>query len=259
MNPVPPPDPLPPPPIDFFPSTHWSLIRDVRQPDDAQAKEALGRLLQRYQTPLTSYIRRKFLTAEQDAADLFQGFVERSVLSRLLIHKAQQIPGRQFRSYLLTALHRFVVSEHRRSQAAVRRPPDGWETLPETDTGIDLECATKEGATASFDLAWARAVLQQALDRMKAECAANGRSEVWELFEHRLLNPILHGIEPVSYEELQRRFEWESPAQAHNLLVTAKRTFIRSLRSVVSEYVARAGDIDMEVRELQLLLSQAGS
>ena len=243
-------------PHDFFPSTHWSMVAATQQPDEGAAAEALGRLLMRYHGPLTTYITRKFILAEHDAADLFQGFVARVVLDKQLIHKAQRTEGRRFRSYLLTALHRYVVSEHRRFQAATRNPPGGCQSLDEV--GPDLDRAMAPDSSTAFDVAWARGVLQQAVDRMKAECGGNGRLEVWDLFEQRLLNPILHGAAPVPYEDLVRKHGWDSPAQAHNLMVTAKRMFTRCLREVVAEYALSPTDINTELCELQAILAHAG-
>lgn len=242
-------------PRDFFPSTHWSMVGAVQQPDEEAAGAALGRLLQRYQGALTLYLARKFLVSEHDAADLFQGFVADVVLHRRLIHKAKRIEGRQFRSYLIAALHRFVVSCHRRSQTESRKPPGGHVPLDDAQPEVDLTAIP--AATAAFDVAWARGVLQQGFDRMKAECGSNGRLQVWQLFEQRLLNPILHGATPVSYEALVQQFGWTSPAQAHNLMVTAKRMFVRCLREVVAEYVVEPKDIDKELSELHLILAHA--
>ena len=82
----------------------------------------------------------------------------------------------------------------------------------------------------------------------------SGRADVWGVFQCRLLDPSLQGTAPVDYEELVARFGLQSPSQASNVLVTAKRTFARALRSVVGEYALGDDEIDAEIRELREIL-----
>jgi hypothetical protein len=106
-------------------------------------------------------------------------------------------------------------------------------------------------------VAWARALLSQAISRTRDEARASGREDVWGVFETRVLDPLLRDIDPPAYEELVARFGLTSPSQASNLLVTGKRMFARNLRALVAEYAKEDADIDQEIAELTEILSKA--
>jgi len=76
------------------------------------------------------------------------------------------------------------------------------------------------------------------------------------VFECRLLAPALEGTDPVDYGELVRRFGLQSPSQASNVLVTAKRMYARTLRGVVAEYSGDAAEIEAEIGDLHRILAR---
>jgi hypothetical protein len=65
---------------------------------------------------------------------------------------------------------------------------------------------------------------------------------------------MIDGEKPESYDTLVTRLGLESPSQASNLLVTAKRMFARHLRAVVAETVADPDQVEEELRELKMCL-----
>ena len=107
-----------------------------------------------------------------------------------------------------------------------------------------------------FDVAWARELLGEVLRRMEAECDGARRREIWGVFESRILRPILDNAATLPYEQLVKRFGFRSPTQAANALVTAKRMFARTLRTVVSEYALGEQAVESEIRDLQHILAR---
>ena len=85
-----------------------------------------------------------------------------------------------------------------------------------------------------------------------------GRTDLWKLFEGRILRPALDGAEPVAYEQLVTELGYKSPSQAWNALVTVKRMFERSLRSVIREYVGDDDEklVEEEIKDLHVLLAR---
>jgi hypothetical protein len=110
----------------------------------------------------------------------------------------------------------------------------------------------------AFDAAWARSVIAEALQRMQRECAQSGRRVVWDLFHCRVVAPALEGTKPPAYEDLIARFQLSSPSQASNVLVTAKRMYVRVLRAVVAQYTRNEADIDAEINDLRNVLARGG-
>jgi RNA polymerase sigma-70 factor (ECF subfamily) len=221
--------------------------------DEAAAKrEALGRLLSRYIPPLRAHLVYRRGLSAADADDAVQQFVADKVLRRDLIAQADRERGK-FRTFLLTALKRWLIN-HLRNEKAQRRSPADANVLDAGERSADLVVADE--ADDVFDVQWAREVLSHALDRMQAECERTGRDNVWGVFQYRLVRPLLEGAEPADYQELVSRFQFESPAQASNVLMTAKRMFARSLRAVVGEYARQPEEIEAEITELQNILAR---
>ena len=84
---------------------------------------------------------------------------------------------------------------------------------------------------------------------------------MWRLFEGRVLGPTLEDAEPLPYEQLVSELGYRSPSQAWNALVTVKRMFERSLRSVIRDYVGDGDErlIEEEIDDLHLLLARGAS
>ena len=157
------------------------------------------------------------------AEDLIQSFLLNKVLEGKLISKASRERGR-FRGFLCTALDRFVANEIRRERAKMRSP----EKSVTLDSGLGVADSSPP-VDASFDIAWARRLLADALESMRRECDRFNRADIWGVFEARV-RPMFGNAEPVPYEQLVERFGFRSPAQASNVLIGAKRMFERVLR-----------------------------
>ncbi|MFQ5495689.1 MAG: hypothetical protein ACE5EX_09955 [Phycisphaerae bacterium] len=240
-----------------FPTTHWSLIHRAGGAEATRAGEALERLLTRYLPALRAYlIETKRIDAHR-ADDLLQTFVSTKFLEQNLATVADPDRGR-FRTLVLTALDRFLVSQQRRRSAKKRRADEAATLDPEALQAAAARPHPRPGAD-SFDVEWARQLLAEAVRRMEADCAVPGRQAMWTVFQARILDPILKGAEPTDYTRLVERFNFASPTQAANALTTAKRMFQRVLRSIVAEYATTNEQIDEEIRDLHEILSNPGA
>jgi RNA polymerase sigma-70 factor (ECF subfamily) len=217
--------------------------------DGAEAgREALERLLSCYLPALRAHLVFSKRLSTEDADDVLQDFVVGKILERDLIARADQELGK-FRTFLLTALDRFLLNRIR-ALGAKKRATAGAAAL-----GDRAEQVADDGVANSYELAWARQVIAETVERMRADCQSSGRADVWDLFECRVLGPILENAEPVEYAELVRRFGFRSPSEASNVLVTAKRMYARLLRSVVAEYARDAAETESEIDELHRILA----
>jgi RNA polymerase sigma-70 factor (ECF subfamily) len=235
-----------------FPTTVWPTVIAASQPDSDGTAGALETVLKTYHGALRLHLSRKFGMDEHEAADCLQDFIHQKVMNGLLA-KADQSRGR-FRTFLLTALDRFAVSVHRR-QTTQRRAPQSMVPLDEASE-VEQLMAT-EPPVLEFDLAWARALMEETVALMKADCEKRGLSAVWGVFEQRLLLPLLDGVPPAAYGDLVARFQLESPTQAFNALITGKRLFARHLRAAVRQYALSDRDADAEICELRAILERA--
>lgn len=231
---------------DRFPTTQWSLV--------ARGREGLAVLFDRYRPALLAHLRFKKRMQSVDAEDAVQGFVAMHLVEKDLLAGADQNRGK-FRTYLLTALDRYVSNE-RRSQRAIKR---GGQAGPKLDVNeYGGEAVVDEDVSSVFDVEWGRRVLDETLDRMRAEYKGSGRDDIWHVFDSRLIQPMLHGAETPAYDELVERCGLASPAQASNLLITGKRAFSKWLRAVIAEYVDNDEQIEEEIRDLITILGKPG-
>ena len=208
-------------------------------------------LLRRYFPALRGYlVLCKGVDAER-AEDLLQGFVADKILERDFFGHVEQQKG-QFRQLLRRSLNHYLIDQIRQEQARGKRSGKQVNVEPE-----DL-AAGRGPSPDVFDVAWARQVIVESARRMYLECQERGRLHVWGVFEQRILLPTLTNRTAPGYDQLVERFGFESPEQASNALITAKRQFKRTVEAVVAEYVESQGEIDDEIRDLHQILASAG-
>jgi DNA-directed RNA polymerase specialized sigma24 family protein len=232
-----------------FPTTHWSLVARAGRDATECRRQALGDLLVRYMPALRAHLILGKRLPPEDADDLLQEFIAGKILEKNLIGRADCQLGK-FRTFLLTALDRFMIDNYRQRAAQKRSPGQGGLQA----LGDRAEMVKAAQSSDAFDVAWARNVISETIRLMREECDSSGRKDVWGVFECRLLDPLLNGAEPVEYEALVERFGFQSPSQASNVFITAKRMFARLMRSVVGEYTLGSEEIESEIRDLMGVL-----
>lgn len=227
-----------------FHTTRWSLV--LR----AQGRGAeLEELLRAYWRPVYAWLRRQGKSREE-AADLTQAFVCDVVLARDLLGKADQSRGR-FRAYLLTALKRFMIDDHRRSSSERRgggKGPVSIERAGIDGTTLDAaEPAGEEDPERAFERQWAATVLTLALARFERKCIEEGLDGHHTAFMLRVVNPAIAGANGPSLEDLARELGLKDWTQAGSLVQTAKRQFKRELERVVLETLDDPKDLADEL------------
>ena len=233
-----------------FPTTNWSLVGHAGNQDDSDRSEALAELLEQYWPALRAHLVIRKRIESHAADDLVQGFIHEKVLERNLLGTADNERGR-FRSLLLTSLDNYVASQQKRASAK-KRTADRAECLDLQDERAQGQHIPPDRA---FDVAWAQQLVINTTQRMKSECDEAGREDLWVLLECRVLAPTLEGAEPIGYDTIVERFGFQSPSQASNALITAKRMFARLLRGAIAEYAQDDADVDEELRDLERILS----
>jgi RNA polymerase sigma-70 factor (ECF subfamily) len=228
------------------------LVAEAAQGERQGQRKALGQLLTQYLPALRAHLIHGKGFQPDVADDLVQEFVLSKILQKDLIAQANQQLGK-FRTFLLTALDRFLINRARDARAKKRCPHDGVQR----EIAAQAECRQAgQEPSRVFDRAWAHRVIRAGLDRMRLECEAAGRPDVWGLFECRVVGPILEGVPLPHYRQLVERFKLQSPRQAMNLFITAKRMYARCLRSVIAEYAGTEQEIQTELVDLWNVLAQ---
>jgi hypothetical protein len=236
-----------------FPKTGWSTVGQAAGEDDA-GREALDRLLRRYVRPLQCHLVGSMRIPADDAADLLQGFITDKIIAGRLLAAADRDRGR-FRALLKTALENYVRSVERRGSTRRRRPTTGvFVSLSDCVEPL----APGVPVVDSFEIAWAREVLAEALRRTEAHYREGGRKEVWLAFERRVVGPAFRGERRPSCADLAACLKLDSAQAVSNAVVTCGRALRRHLQAVVREYAADETTVDAEVSELREILGRSG-
>lgn len=238
----------------LFPPTSWTIVLRARSGEANERKEAVGQLMERYWKPVYSYLRRKGKT-DASAKDLTQAFIQKVVLERRLIERADRARGR-FRSFLLTALDHYVTSVRRAEGSGIRMPEGGILSLDEPESLGVLEPVTPNNPEDAFTYGWAVALLDKVIAEVQAQCRANGEAVYWEVFSERILRPSLDSTESPPLPDICKRHGLPSTSKASNVLLTVKRRFRAALRREIRQHVNSDEEIDDEIRDLIGILSR---
>ena len=162
-----------------FATTHWSVVLTAGQSASTASSQALELLCRTYWYPLYAYVRRKGYDAHV-AQDLTQEFFAR-LLARNYLSVADRNKGK-FRSFLLGSLEHFLAREWTKAHAQKRGGGQSLFSLDERDAENRylLEPAHELTAEKIFDRRWATTLLDQAMARLREECAASGKQDMFE-------------------------------------------------------------------------------
>jgi RNA polymerase sigma factor (sigma-70 family) len=233
-----------------FVTTHWSAVVAAGCSDTAQAQASLGKLCQSYWFPLYAYVRRRGHSVE-DAQDLTQEFFAR-VIEHQWLARADQAKGR-FRTFLLTAMERFLANEWDKSRRLKRGGGRACVSLrldtAETRYGIEpVDDRTPEQA---FEHRWALTLLEGVVERLEAGFRAEGQAELFVA-----LKPCLVGDSAAqSYVELAAALGMNEVAvkvAVHRL----RQRYRELLRAEIANTVASPADVDAEMRHLFNVLAK---
>jgi RNA polymerase sigma factor (sigma-70 family) len=227
--------------MSMFSTTRWSLVLATRD-DDASSRDALAWLCTQYRAPVVAYVRR-FGYPRQDAEDLAQAFFVKFLESR---YHADADPARgRFRSFLLTALKRFLANARDHDHAQKR---GGGGVVSGVDSGVVEMLADDVGGTPdeTFDRMFARTVVEHALARLTREAREAGKTELFDATREFLLE----SPEPARYGEVADRLGM----RRNTLAVTVKRLRARLqelVRAEIAETCSDPGDVETELRAVR--------
>jgi len=232
-----------------FVPTRWSMVRAAGKRGSPQADEALSKLCQTYWYPLYAYVRRSGHGAE-DAQDLTQAFFAR-LLEKNYIALAAQEKGK-FRSFLLTALKRFIITQWTRTHRLKRGGGQKILSLNETNTENRYlaEVADEQTPEKVFERRWAMTLLEQVLNRLQAEFVAVGKAKAFEDMKIFLIEERSE----ISYGEIAQRLDM-TPGALKVAIHRLRQRYAELLRMEIAETVDSPAEVEDEIRHLFAALS----
>ena len=209
-----------------------------------QADVALEELCRTYWYPLYAYVRHHGHSRE-DAEDLTQAFfarfLEKNYLEGLGSEKGK------FRAFLLASLKHFLANEWDKSQRQKRG--SGVTTLSldwqDADTRYQIDPADTLSPDKLFDRAWAVTLLERVIVRLRDECAADGRSALFD----RLKPFLMVGRSDIPHAQAAAELGMAEGAvrvAVHRL----RRRYRQLLREEIAQTLSDPAQVDEEMRAL---------
>ena len=227
----------------IFSTTNWSVVLQAQGQSPA-AQEALEKLCHTYWRPVYSFIRREG-TGHEEAEDLTQAFFA-LLLQRRNFGDVRKEKGR-LRSYLLTSLKHFLVSQHRRAVTAKRGK--GQQPVPLEELAAigraDIEPADHLSADRIYERRWALTLMEQVLRRLKDEYCTAGNAALFDSLKQLLPDEL--GAPSRAEIASQLGMTDNSLRQA---LHRFRQRYQLLLREEISHTVVIASDVEDELRHL---------
>ncbi|HBJ85735.1 MAG TPA: RNA polymerase subunit sigma-24 [Verrucomicrobiales bacterium] len=233
-----------------FHTTQWTRVC-LAKADSEDGRRALADLCDAYYEPVVAYLRSVLRDADA-ARDMSHAFLA-EMLEGGTIHTADPERGR-FRFYLLGAVKHFLA--HRREADMRLRRGGGMQPL-----SLDLESPDSSALNvpddarlspeAAFDRQWAVTVLARAMDALQVECAAQGKSALFDQLRPWLLGESDYGDQAAVAESLG--------LSAAAMKVTVHRMRHRFRQCVKAEIAGTLKDEAAVEDEMRSLLSALGS
>lgn len=231
-------------PGDVFATTHWTVVLTAGQRHTPQADRALEELCRTYWFPLYAYVRRRGY-AKEDAEDLVQAFFTR-FLARNYLEGLSAERGR-FRAFLLASLKHFLANEWDKSQ---RQKRGGgltilsldWQTA---DTQFQIADTGEPGPDKAFDREWALALLAKVIERLQAECVADGKAKLFD----QLKVFLAAGKSETAQAEIAKALGMEEGAVRVAIHRLRKRYRVL-LREEIAQTLSEPAMVDEEMRAL---------
>jgi RNA polymerase sigma factor (sigma-70 family) len=233
-----------------FAETAWSVIIAAGATTPARARAAMAELCQIYWRPIYAYLRRSG-HPKQDAEDLTQSFFQH-LLENETLQRASRQRGR-FRSFLLGALKRCLADEQMERHTLKRG--GGIQFISANDLEAEelhhMRADDEAAPDEILDARWAGVVLERALEKVGAECAAEGKANLFEA-----LLPFLGGTKPhASYQEVADRMKLGLGA-VKTLIHRLRRQFATAVRREILQTVSAPHEVDDELRRLRSVFAR---
>lgn len=215
--------------------------------ESAERKTALADLCQMYWYPLYAFLRRRGKNA-QDAEDGVQSFLVWLIESDV-VQRADPRRGR-FRSFLVSAFEQFLNRQYQYESAAKRRPEHPVISIDAVVGArqYDLEVSERYTPERQFEHAWAMAVIDRALQRLRSEHQAKGKADLYETLKGYLTGE--HVPSGMDAARTLNRSEGAVRVAVHRL----KQRFAELLREEVGQTVESDADLDAELKYLLSVL-----
>jgi RNA polymerase sigma-70 factor (ECF subfamily) len=233
-----------------FSTTRWSVVLAVGQEGSSERKLALEKLCQTYWQPICVFARRRGWN-DEDAEDLTQQFFAR-LIERNDFNGLSRNRGK-FRTFLLAAFTNFLANEYDRANALKRG--GGCKIISlEHCAGEEMDFVAPTGGVSpeiSYDLGWAKAVLEAALGGLKAAMSTPEKRCQFDQLKQFLTTNATASDYALTAEKLGVEIS-NVPVLVHRM----RQRYREMVRAEVAQTVSSPTELAEEMRYLVPVLNQ---
>jgi DNA-directed RNA polymerase specialized sigma24 family protein len=231
-----------------FPPTRLSVVERTRSADAETRRLAFAAIIEAYWKPVYKHLRLQWSLDADTAADVTQEFftstLEKDVLGRFDPARAR------FRTYLRLCVDGFA-SNVKKAEGRLKR--GGGVAL------VPLDFASAEGEIVRHELAvaadadevfyqeWVRALFQRAVADLREWASANGRNEMFSVFERYDL--VGAADERPTYAAIARDLNL-TPTTVTNHLAAMRRQFRRHVLDRLRDLTTTDEEFQTEAKRL---------
>ena len=234
---------------DYFVTTRWTVVLSAGRRSSPDSDRALAELCQTYWYPLYAFVRRK-CQSKEDAEDLTQAFFARFLEKNYLEGLAAD-QGR-FRAFLLAAMKHFLANAWDKAKRQKRGGgiPNLSLDWKSADERFHLDPPDHASPDRLYDREWALALLERVILRLREECAAAGRTQLFE----QARGYLMVGEDAIPYEQAASTLGWNEGAvrvAVHRL----RKRYRELLQNEIAQTLHDPAQVQEELRSLQAALA----
>ena len=232
---------------DWFATTHWSVVISAGAQASPGAPEAIEKLCRIYWRPVFHFARRQGYSPH-DAQDITQSFFAK-LLEKNFWARADRQKGR-FRTFLLNALTQFMSDQRDHARAAKRGGGMPLISLDDITLEEKIPVVHELSPEQLFDKSWATTILDQARSSLRAECAAAGKTELFESLE--IVGRT--GANSLTYAQLAARLNMSTGA-AKTAVSRLRDRYAQLVENEIAQTLADPSQLSDEIDYLRSILS----
>jgi RNA polymerase sigma factor (sigma-70 family) len=225
-----------------FRSTAWTMVVEATG-EGPTAQQALESLCQVYWYPIYAFVRRNGMRSA-DAEDATQAFFAWLIESGV-VGRADPERGR-FRSFLITAVKRFLLKRREYETAAKRTPQQPLLSLDmrSGEQRYEFEPCDPQTPETLFEYSWAINIIDIAMQRLRNEWVEVGRGEYFDALKGFIVEQS-----NLSGRDLAKQLN-QSEGAVRVAIHRLKRRFAEVLREEVGRTLEEHENIEEELRHL---------
>jgi len=202
---------------DAFPLTRHSVVAAAQGRDPQERVRALDAITNAYWRPVYKYARMRWRIEREDAEDFTQDFFSR-LLEKDFLAAYDPAKGK-LRTFLRTCIDRLFLNQTRDARRQKRGNAAAHVSLNFEEAEHELAASVQaESPEKYFEKEWIRTLFALAVERLRAQCQAAGKSTQFTLFERYDLN------------DAETRLSYAALAQEFNIALTDVTNYLAFAR-----------------------------